>query len=63
MSIYKEKVSSGIRRIVRSREKRQSMIIYLCLDCGIIEYQDHITSGGKKCEGCGYLMDNEEAEE
>jgi hypothetical protein len=51
------------RRIGEKSKKRSGVMIYLCMDCGIIEYLDHIVPGGKKCPGgCGYIMDNEEPE-
>jgi rubrerythrin len=64
MSIkYTEKERQNIRRRIGKQLKRRSgVIIYLCMDCGIIEYEDHIIPGGKKCDGCGYLMENEEPE-
>lgn len=59
-------IKSGERKQIRDRigkkvKKQDGLYIYLCMDCGIIEYEPSIIRGGKKCPGgCGYLMDNEE---
>lgn len=52
-----------MRRIAEERAKELSgVIVYLCIECGIMDYKSRIVAGGLKCEGCGYLMDTEEAE-
>ncbi len=45
------------------KQGARSLIVYLCNECGIIEYEDEIIKSGKKCEKCEYLMENPDLEE
>lgn len=53
----------GIRRRIGKERKEERLVIYFCNQCGIMEYEDHIVIGGKKCSGCKLIMENEIAGE
>lgn len=52
-----------IRRVNGKREQEERLLIYYCNECGVLEYEYEVIIGGKLCPGgCGYLLENEEAE-